>query len=255
MPTRLDDNLVVSLIGASWGLRLAMPMGVNVALAGVSYKLRALDRSGWIAATAIGTVVLGFLGWQGYFLLVLFFLLGSIATRVGYRRKARRGVAEEASGRRSAWSVLANGSVAAACALFSVVTPFSELFTLAFAAAVAAATADTLESEIGQLRGGPTFLITTLKPVAVGTDGGISAAGTAAGALGALVVAACGGVVGLYPPRLVPVVALAGLAATLLESAMGASLERRGSVGNDAVNVFNTLSGALLAVGLARLLS
>jgi uncharacterized membrane protein len=51
------------------------------------------------------------------------------------------------------------------------------------------------------------------------------------------------------------VVAIAGLAATLLESVVGASLERRGHVGNDAVNLFNTLSGALLAVGLAWFLS
>ena len=67
-------------------------------------------------------------------------------------------------------------------------------------------------------------------------------------------VAFTGGIVGLYPARSVLIVAVAGLAATLLESAVGASLERRGLVGNHAVNLFNTLSGALLAVGGTRLL-
>jgi len=67
-------------------------------------------------------------------------------------------------------------------------------------------------------------------------------------------VAFTGGIVGLYPARSVLIVALAGLTATLLESAVGASFERRGLVGNHAVNRFNTLSGALLAVGGTRLL-
>jgi uncharacterized protein (TIGR00297 family) len=274
MPTRLDDNLAVPLIGAlllvcclwtegfwiqltslSWVVRLVMALIVNVLLAGVAYQMEALDRSGWIAASVIGSVVLGFLGWRGYLLLLLFFLLGSLATQVGYRHKASRGVAQSSLGRRSAWNVLANGSVAAVCALFSLITPFPEIFIVAFAGAIASATADTLESEIGQLRGGPTLLITRLEFVPVGTDGGVSAAGTMAGALGSLAVAACGGVLGLYTAGMVAVVALAGLVATLLESAVGASLERRGHVGNDAVNLFNTLSGALLAVGLVRLLS
>ncbi len=274
MPSRLDDNLAVPLIGAlllvcclwtegywiqltglSWVGHFSLAVTVNVVLAGVSYKLEALDRSGWIAASVIGSVVLGFLGWRGYSVLLLFFLLGTLATRVGYRKKANRGVAQSSSGRRSAWNALANGSVAAACALFSLLTPFPELFAVAFAGAMAAATADTLESEIGQLCGGPTLLVTSLEPVPVGTDGGVSTMGTMAGALGSLAVAAFGGGIGLYSAAMISVVALAGLVATLLESAVGASLERQGRVGNDAVNFFNTLSGALLAVGLARLLS
>lgn len=274
MPTRLDDNLAVPLIGALllscslwsegywsllaspiWLMRLVTALAVNAVLAGAAYGWKALDRSGWIAATIVGSAVLGFLGWKGYLLLMLFFLLGTLATRCGYKSKAHLGVAQERSGRRNAWNVLANGSVAATCALFSVVTPLPQLFYLAFAGAIASAAADTLESEIGQLRGGPTFLITSFKPVPVGTDGGVSAVGTTAGALGSLIVAFTGGIVGLYPARSVLIVAVAGLTATLLESAVGASLERRGLVGNHAVNMFNTLAGALLAVGGAQLLS
>ena len=274
MPSRLDDNLAVPLLGAllltcglwtegywtrltvvPWLGQFAMAVTVNVVLAGASYKLDALDRTGWIAASVVGSVVLGFLGWRGYSLLLLFFLLGTLATRVGYRLKARRGVAQSNSGRRSVWNVLANGSVAAGCALFAFVTPYPEFFVVAFGGAMAAAAADTLESEIGQLHGGPTLLITSLEPVPVGTDGGVSTAGTVAGALGSLAVAACGGVIGLYSAAAISVVASAGLVATLLESAVGASLERRGQLGNDAVNFFNTLAGALLAVGFARLLS
>jgi uncharacterized protein (TIGR00297 family) len=268
MPTSLGENLAVPLIdsllsachlrtgghwtllaGPIWWARLVTALAVNAVLAGAAYRWKALDRSGWIAATIVGSAVLGSLGWRGYLLLMLFFFLGTLATRLGYQSKVRRGVAQEGLGRRNAWNVLGNGSVAAACAVFSVISPSPHLFYLAFAGAIASATADTLESEIGQLRAGPTVLITSFKPVPVGTDGGVSATGTTAGALGSLLVAFSGGVVGLYPARSVIVVAVAGFVATLLESAVGASLERRGHLGNHAVNFFNTLFGALLAVG------
>jgi uncharacterized protein (TIGR00297 family) len=274
MPTRLDDNLAVPLIGAllmacslwtegywsqlitpNWGFRLAIALIVNALLAGAARAMQTLDLSGWVAATLVGGVILGFLGWKGYLLLLIFFLLGSLATRVGYRHKSRLGVAQGSRGARSVWNVLANGTVAAACAVYAAVTPFPELFTVAFAGAMAAATADTLESEIGQLRGGPTYLITSLRPVEVGTDGGVSVTGTLAGIFGSLGVALTGGVLGLYSSRLALAVAVAGLTATLLESVVGASLERRGQVGNHAVNLFNTLAGALLAVGVAAWLS
>ena len=274
MPTRLDDNLAVPLIGAllmacslwtegywsqmtdlRWGIRLATALIVSAVLAGMARGLGTLDFSGWLAATGVGTTVLGFLGWEGFVLLLLFFLMGSFATLAGYGRKSHRGVAQESRGARSSWNVLANGAVAAACAAYAAVTPFPLWFTLAFVGALAAATADTLESEIGQLRGGPTFLMTSFQPVAVGTDGGVSVIGTLAGVFGSFAVAAVGGVLGLVPADLIPLVAVAGFAATLLESAVGASLERRGWVGNHAVNLFNTLSGALLTVGVARWLS
>jgi uncharacterized protein (TIGR00297 family) len=270
LPTRLDDNLAVPLIGAllmacslwtegywsqltgsRWGIRLATALIVSAVLAAVARGLGTLDFSGWVAATLVGTAVLGFLGWEGFVLLFLFFLMGSLATRVGFGSKSHRGVAQESRGARGASNVLANGAVAAACAVYCAVTPFPQLFTLAFVGAVAAATADTLESEIGQLRGGPTILITTFQPVAVGTDGGVSVIGTLAGVFGSTAVAVVGGALGLVPAGLIFAVAVTGVAATLLESVVGASLERRGRVGNHAVNLFNTLSGALLTVGVA----
>ena len=55
-------------------------------------------------------------------------------------------------------------------------------------AALAEATADTLASELGEVLGGPPFMITTLRRVAPGTDGAISLAGTVAGTCAAVVV-------------------------------------------------------------------
>ena len=109
---------------------------------------------------------------------------------------------------------------------------------------------DTVSSVIGQLRGRRTLLITTWEEVPPGTDGGVSAVGTWAGLAGSLVVAALGWAVGLYPPLTVAIVTLAGWAGGLADSLAGATLERRGLLDNEGVNVLNTVVGAVVAGAL-----
>ena len=167
---------------------------------------------------------------------------------LGFRQKESLGLAEARRGRRGARNAIANMGVAAVCALFAVLTPLREIFVLAFAGAFAAATADTLESEIGQLWGGRPRLLTTWCPVPAGTDGGVSTVGTLAGAAGALVLAGLGWAVGFYGASGFVAVAMAGFVATIIESLIGATLERAGLLNNEAVNTLNTLAGALLAV-------
>ena len=160
-------------------------------------------------------------------------------------------LAQEEGGRRGARHAVANAAVATACALFAAVTPYPQLLGLAFAGAFATAAADTASSEIGQLIGRRTFLITTLKPVPRGTEGAVSLEGTLAGVAASLVVAALGAAVGLYPWLGVVSVAVAAFAGTTLESLAGATLERRGWLDNEAINFLNTLVGALVAMALA----
>ena len=59
-------------------------------------------------------------------------------------------------------------------------------------AAMAEAAADTVSSEIGQVFGGRPRMITTLKPVDPGIDGGITLAGSSTGIAAAAIVAALG---------------------------------------------------------------
>jgi uncharacterized protein (TIGR00297 family) len=241
---------------ASWGSlseiftlrQVAVGLAVNTGLAILGYLTRSISFSGAVVGLGLGTFVWSCLDWRGYLLLLAFFVIGTGATRLGYREKERLGVAEARRGRRGARNAIANMGVAAACALLAVMTPMRELFVLAFAGAFAAATADTLESEIGQLWGGRPRLLTTWRPVPAGTDGGVSAVGTLAGAAGALVLATLGWVAGLYTTRGLVAVATAGFFATIFESLIGATLERAGLLNNEAVNILNTLAGALLAV-------
>jgi uncharacterized protein (TIGR00297 family) len=201
---------------------------------------------GWI----LGTLIYVGLDWRGFLFLMIFFGVGTAATKLGYKKKAERGLAQEKGGRRSARHAIANAGVAAACAAFAATTPHGEVFALALVAAFATALADTSSSEIGQLYGRRTFLITTLKPVPRGTEGAVSLEGTLAGVTASLLVAVVGWAVGFYAPAVIAVVVLAAFVGTTLESLVGATIEKWGLLDNEAVNFLNTLMGALVAVGL-----
>lgn len=273
-PQGLDDNLTLPVLTAAflWGalpsasywtdidpsrLLVSAAAGAvtTLGLALIAYLVKAIDVSGAVAGVVLGTVIATFLGARGLLVLAAFVALGSAATRIGYRRKARKRLAQEAGGRRGAGHAVANAGVAAVVAAFAATTPHAGIYLPAFAAALAAAAGDTLSSELGQLWGRRTVLITTWEPVRRGTDGGVSLAGTAAGLGGAAAIAALGWAVGFYPPATIAAVTLAGVAGTLADSLAGATLERRGLLDNHAVNLLNTLVGAGVAAGLAAGLS
>jgi uncharacterized protein (TIGR00297 family) len=126
------------------------------------------------------------------------------------------------------------------------------LFVLAYAAAVATAAADTCSSEVGKAYGRRTFLITTFRPVAPGTEGAVSLEGTLGGLAGAAIVASLGAALGLYTWPAAVIVAIAGLLGSLAESVIGTVAERRGWLDNDLLNMLNTAIGGAIAAGLAR---
>src|SRR5205085_744269 len=155
-------------------LRLLLAVLVNAALAGAAYAARTVDLSGVVAGFLVGFLIYAFYDWRGYLLLLAFFVIGSACTKLGYRKKAAARLAQEKGGRRGARHALANAGVATACAMLAGVagvTDYRVLFGLAFAGAFATAAADTSSSEIGQLLGRRTFLLTTFRPVPRGTEG------------------------------------------------------------------------------------
>ena len=271
-PQGLDDNLGVPLVTGlllycllltqgHWGAlatpefqrRAAIGLTVNAALAIAAYAARGVDRSGAAAGILLGTLIWACLDWRGFLLLFAFFVLGTLATKVGYEEKAKRRLAQEKGGRRGAKNALAKTTVPALAALFAATTGHPVLFALAVAGAFATAASDTCSSEIGQVYGRRTFLITNLRPEPRRTQCAISLEGTLAGVAASLVVGATGAAAGLYSWLGLAPVALAALVATTLESLIGATLEQRGLLDNEAVNFLNSLCGALAAVGFGLL--
>jgi uncharacterized protein (TIGR00297 family) len=181
--------------------------------------------------------------------LVSVFALTWISTRFGYRRKEKLGTAEKRDGR-TALQVLANLAVAASCAGLSALTG-KAAFLLALSAALSEAAADTVSSELGQARSAKARLITTWEQVAAGTDGGVSWAGTLAGISAAALVSGVCLLTRLMPLRWLGISIVAAVAGTIADSYLGALLERRKLLSNDAVNFLGTLVAAIAAFLLA----
>ena len=225
------------------------PVAVSVTFALLGWKLRGVNVSGAVSGAVICFILYAGGGPGAFVVLVTLFALTWLATRVGYRKKQTLGTAENRDGR-TASQVLANLGVAAVCVILYRVTSGNPLWLLAFVAAVAEAAADTVSSEIGQSRTETPRLITTWKPVTAGTDGGVSLLGTLAGVAAALLIGVGAGMVGLVPWNRVGMPIAAAVAGMIADSFLGAALERRGWLNNDAVNFL----GTCVAVGFAYLL-
>lgn len=230
---------------------------INGVLIALVQWLPLLTRAGWVHAGALGTVLLATLGWPGWWAVVLYLGLGSLVTRLGFRRKQEQGLAEGRGGRRGPENVWGSAATGTLLALLTV-WPSAPMLLLqiGFCASFAAKLADTCGSEIGKRWGRHTVLITSLRPVPAGTEGAISLEGTLASlggsALMALVLLQLGL---LHGPAAWLLVCGVGLLATLLESLIGASLQQRCSwLSNELVNGLQTLIAALLAMALADLL-
>jgi uncharacterized protein (TIGR00297 family) len=194
--------------------------------------------------------------------LVLLFLVTFLATRAGSQRKISAGLAEARRGR-SAAQVIANLSVAGACAPpwvawtvggeTSLLTGWAILtMKTGCLAALVEATADTVSSEMGQAFGGDPVLILGLRRVLPGTDGAVTVLGSGAGVVAGLLVAIAGGWAMHLRAEVVFIALGAGVCGLFFDSFLGATVERRGWLGNDLVNFASTLFAAVLGALVYR---
>jgi len=241
-----------SLLTYGWASspdRMAIAGAVTLGFALLARALRGVDRSGMVAGGIACFLLFAGAGPSAFAVLAALFLLTWIATRFGYRRKQDLGVAERGDGR-DARQVLANLAFAAFGAVAFGATG-NRAWLFATVGALAEAATDTVASEIGQTRGQTAVLITTWKPVAAGTDGGITITGTIAGIAAGIAVAAVAAGSGMIPRGQLWIPAAAGFIGMLVDSVLGATLQRQGRMNNEAVNFFGTLAAAALAYGIS----
>ena len=222
-------------------------------------RLRGVDVSGALAGWILGCVIILGGGPPLYVALLAFFIIGTLATKLGYARKARAGLAQEGGGRRGAAHAFANVGVAAICAIacwrgLGFVPLFMGI------AALATAAADTTASEIGQLFGRRAFLPLTFRRVERGNRRGdldrrdagrnhrrmhrgdrghrVTAHHFRAGFIGSVVI---------DRTYVVLVLTACAFLGSYLESILGSWNRRHGSpIANGTLNFANTMVGAFL---------
>ena len=187
-------------------------------------------------------------GYPGLAMMTTFFILGSAATSL-YRHKKQAFVSrEEEKKGRNAMQVLANAGAAAIAGVVTLFYPqLTYLMLPAMAASFASATADTLSSELGMVYGKRFFNVISFKTDHCGMDGAISLEGTLIGVAGSCIIAGIYAIGWGWNISFFFIV-LAGTLGNLADSILGAVLERKGMIGNDAVNFLNTLTAAIVIV-------
>jgi len=216
----------------------------------LSVKYRKLTLPASIAALLTGLSIAFGTGLIGVILLLTFFLLGVLATSHRKDLKAKLSPSEEHHTGRTVGQVFANGGVAAIVSAIAIFDPTrKDLYLLMLAASLASALADTTSSELGIVYGRNFYNILTFKRDTRGLDGVVSLEGTLIGAAGAAIIAII--YKGISPLSLI--VLLSGIAGNFMDSLLGAAVERKGLMGNNAVNFCNTLFAALAAGALALL--
>ncbi len=198
-----------------------------------AYKRKFLDNEGLLVAFIVGLSVFVLDGIEGFIVLIVFFGVAELATMflAGKRNKEKHAL-------RNTSNILGNALAGIVALILN--SP------LGFFAAISGSLADTLASEIGILSKTKPFLITTLKPVEYGTDGGVSWLGFSAAIVGSAIMAA------LYfgftnNVRFSLIVFFAGLFGTIVDSVLGATLQPKGYIDNNEVNFLSSGIAALAA--------
>lgn len=258
--TKDEDNIIIPF-GSAMVMWLFYMFGYNVDasylmkvlvfsffLGYLSYRAHVADVSAMLSATLLGVVIIISSGVNWFFMLLAFFLLGSVFTRYKYNFKLARGIAEGKGGVRGYKNVFSNSLAGLTLAIAYGIFPWhGQVLLAAYLGSVATACGDTLASEIGETYKGEPRMITTFKKVKPGTDGAVSILGETAAFLGSLAIALLAFILVPIDLSLVFIVTAGGFIGTNIDSLLGATLQQKGYLTNNGVNLVATISGAIVS--------
>lgn len=240
-------------LNLDWSNSWLMAIILNTILIVIALILpkKLLTVAGYLHSWVLGVVIWGCLQWQGYLVVMFYFLVGSAITKVGIKQKEAEGIAEKRSGVRGPENVWGSAFIAFLCALgygFGT-SSWQDFFLIGYVASFATKLSDTCASEIGKAYGKSTFLITSFKPVARGTEGAVSLEGTIAGIIASIAIALLSYSLNMINGMGIIICLISAFIATNLESVIGATLQTKIDwLTNEIVNVLNTFIGAIVAI-------
>ncbi|RLN92207.1 hypothetical protein BBJ28_00011749 [Nothophytophthora sp. Chile5] len=222
-------------------LRLLVAALLSAVLARRGLKKQSLDASGAAAACFVAFFSIAS-GYRFGVLILGFYFSGSKLTKVRANVKQQLDANFKPGGQRSARQVLACSLLATAIAVYCVLlfgdddasldfvnAPWRSQLLASYIGHYACCAADTWASELGVLSKSEPWLITTLRRVPPGTNGGVSVLGLAMSALGGAFIGALYFVASLASGsaqlHVVTLGAVTGLFGSLLDSLLGATVQ------------------------------
>ena len=226
--------------------RIVIALLITLTFAVLGFAVGGVTLSGAVAGFAVSFTLYYCIGPGAFAVLLAVFGITWLTTRIGRAHKEELGIAEDRRGR-DAFQVLANLAVSAVLAVAGMFA-FRQLAWTVAIAALCEAAADTSSSECGTAWSDRAYLITGFRRVPPGNDGAISLVGTLVALIAAALIAAVSTFERILPLRAAAFAALAGFLGTVVDSFLGATLERRSLLANNSVNFLSTLSAALIAL-------
>ncbi|GMH35639.1 hypothetical protein BSKO_03507 [Bryopsis sp. KO-2023] len=237
------------------GLTYGVAANTAVFLLGIRVLLSGLTWTGVFHSWLLGCSIYSAFGLGGYFLVCLYFIFGSLVTKVKLEQKKKEGIAEARSGRRSLGSVWGSGIAGVFCAVMGLISGNFSFWQVGFVASFGSKLSDTVSSEIGKAYGKTTYLVTTFERCPRGTEGAVSLEGTLAGFGAALCYGLLAYAIGQVTLQGALIVFGACVAANLFESYLGASMQGQIPwLTNDVVNMLQISVAAALAISARSLL-
>ena len=217
-------------------------------LAALAVMFKKLTIMAGIFGCAIGSSIWIINGYTGLLLMATFFLLGTLSTMWGIDIKYKNGFAENETSRRDAGQVFANAGIPLLLCFINFIYPTqSNVINLMIAGSFSAATADTLSSELGNRYGKNFYNIITFRRDTKGMNGVVSMEGTGFGVLGSGVIASVYALSNSWDIHFF-IILLAGTFGNIVDSILGATLERKNYLTNNQVNFLNTAAGAIVSL-------
>ena len=208
----------------------------------LSYTRNKLTLAASISGGIIAMLVYFCAGITGFCMMAAFFIMAILAT--AYKKSEKKKTSTEHPEKRNARQVWANGGLAGLAGAISFFIDNKFIFPLVIACVFSSAAADTISSELGMVKGKKFINILTFQPDQKGLDGVISMEGCLWGLAASMLI---GWIyyLGFSSLSNFFIIILAGTIGNLSDSLMGAVWERKGWMGNDAVNLMNTIIAAI----------